>query len=46
LKRFIDEHYESLNNNRLKPIARKLRLLVVLLLEAVRNLKSAVEDQS
>jgi len=35
-----------LNNNHLEPIARKVRALVLPLLETIRNLKSAVEDQS
>ncbi|KAL1530532.1 hypothetical protein AB1Y20_001433 [Prymnesium parvum] len=45
-KRFIDEHFESLNNNHLEPIARKLRAVVEPLLETIRNLKAAVEEQS
>ena len=45
-KRFIDSQFESLNNNHLEPIARKVRALVMPLLETIRNLKSAVEDQS
>ena len=45
-KRFIDSQFESLNNNHLEPIARKVRALVLPLLDTIRNLKSAVEDQS
>ena len=45
-KRFIDEHFESLNNNHLEPIARKVRGLSAPLLQTIRNLKRAMEEQN
>uniref|UniRef100_A0A7S4HHU5 Uncharacterized protein n=1 Tax=Prymnesium polylepis TaxID=72548 RepID=A0A7S4HHU5_9EUKA len=44
--RFINAHFEALNSNHLEPIARKVRGLVLPLLDTIRNLKAAVEDQS
>eukprot|EP00303_Exanthemachrysis_gayraliae_P010468 CAMPEP_0206020610 /NCGR_PEP_ID=MMETSP1464-20131121/31348_1 /ASSEMBLY_ACC=CAM_ASM_001124 /TAXON_ID=119497 /ORGANISM="Exanthemachrysis gayraliae, Strain RCC1523" /LENGTH=413 /DNA_ID=CAMNT_0053394545 /DNA_START=15 /DNA_END=1251 /DNA_ORIENTATION=+ len=44
-QRFIDDHFEALNNNHLEEIARNIRQVVAPVLQTVANLKDAVQAQ-